>query len=84
MTMQTAFGYLRCKIKKNWDVDNDNADSSRLFTMQYWKESSDVNNDNADSSSLIYNVNLKRIRCKQWQCRQLALIYDAKLKRTET
>ena len=49
MTMQTARGLF---TMQNWkespDVNNDNADSSRLFTMpkQNWKES-DVNNDKA-------------------------------------
>ena len=37
----------------------------RLFTMQYWKESSDVNNDNADSSHLFTMPNLKRITFEQ-------------------
>ena len=60
MTMQTAVAYLQCKYwKESSDVNNDNADSSRLFTMQYWKESSDVNNDNADSSRLFTMQNWK-------------------------
>ena len=37
--------------KESSDVNNDNVDSSRLFTMQYWKES-DVNNDNAHNYRL--------------------------------
>ena len=34
MTMQTARTYLQCQIWKESGVNNDNADSSRLFTMQ--------------------------------------------------
>ena len=44
--MKTARGYLQCKTE-----NNDNADSSRLFSMLNWKESG-VNNDNGESSRL--------------------------------
>ena len=33
MTMQRARAYLQCQVKKKSGLNNNNADSSRLFTM---------------------------------------------------
>ena len=59
MTMQTARAYLQCQIKKNHVVNNNNVDSSRLFTLLNWKES-DVNNDNAHNYALIYDAKIEK------------------------
>ena len=62
MTIETARGYLQCKIEKNhqckqWQC-RQLAYSLRLFTMLSWKES-DVNNYNAESWHLFTMQNWK-------------------------